>query len=96
MGANALVALAEIERGLEWADGARQLEPEEPMVLYNLACIYSMAGKPDEAISCLEKSLSHGAAYQEWSRRDSNLDPLRQNPRFVQLMAEVKAGRALF
>jgi TolB-like protein/Flp pilus assembly protein TadD len=95
MGANALVALGEIERGLEWANRARQLEPEEPMVLYNLACIYSMAGKPDEAISCLEKSLPHGAAYQEWSRRDSNLDPLRQDPRFKHLMAEVAARRGV-
>ncbi len=44
------MALGEIERGLVWADRARQLEPEEPVVLYNLACVYSMAGKPDEAI----------------------------------------------
>ncbi len=93
MGANALVALGEIERGLEWADRARRLEPEEPMVLFNLACIYSMAGKPDEAVRCLEKSLPHGAAYQDWARRDSNLDPLRQLPRFKRLMAEVEAAR---
>jgi non-specific serine/threonine protein kinase len=39
MGANGLVALGEQEQGLEWARRARALEPDEPMLLYNLGCI---------------------------------------------------------
>ncbi|HSD67253.1 MAG TPA: protein kinase, partial [Vicinamibacteria bacterium] len=34
MGANGLVALGETERGLEWADRALALDPEDPMLLY--------------------------------------------------------------
>lgn len=94
MGGNALVALGEVERGLAWADRARRLEPDEPMVLFNVACIYSMAGKLDAAIDCLETSLRRGAAYQEWARHDSNLDPLRHEPRFIALMAEIAEGHA--
>ena len=45
MGANALAALGETEKSLEWARLALSMEPDEPMVLYNLACIWSLAGK---------------------------------------------------
>ena len=44
MGANGLVALGEREKGLEWARRARRIDPDDPMLLYNLGCIHSLAG----------------------------------------------------
>jgi adenylate cyclase len=49
MGANGLVALGEHEKGLEWARRALALEPDDSMVIYNVACIYSLAGRAPEA-----------------------------------------------
>ena len=88
MAANALVCLGESERGLRWAERALALEPDEPMLLYNVGCIYSLAGKDDRALDCLEKALSGGDAYVDWLRQDSNLDPLRDHPRFQALLAQ--------
>lgn len=87
MAANALVCLGEVERGLRWAERALALEPDEPMLLYNVGCIYSLAGKPNQAVDCLEKALSGGDAYVDWLRQDSNLDPIRDHPRFRALVA---------
>jgi len=86
MGANALVCLGQSERGLEWAERALELEPNEPMLLYNIGCVYSLAGELDRALECIEESVSSGLAYVEWLRQDSNLDPLRDDPRFQAML----------
>jgi TolB-like protein/Flp pilus assembly protein TadD len=85
MGANGLVALGECELGLAWARRAYELEPDEPMLLYNLGCIYALAGEADEALGCLERALDRGFAHRGWIEKDSNLDSLRDDPRFVEL-----------
>jgi adenylate cyclase len=56
------------------------------MLLYNVGCVYSLAGELDRALECIEKSVSSGLAYIEWLRQDSNLDPLRDHPRFQALL----------
>lgn len=39
MGANRMVALGDTEKGLAWARHALTLDPDEPMLLYNIGCI---------------------------------------------------------
>jgi serine/threonine protein kinase/Tfp pilus assembly protein PilF len=90
MGANGLMALGERERALEWATLALEMEPGEPMVLYNVACVFSMAGKLDEAIDYLERSVRSGLRQLGWFQNDANLDPLRTHPRFAALMRELQ------
>ena len=82
MGANGLVALGETERGLRWARRAQRRAPNEPMLLYNLACIFGLAGESDEALDCLEQAADNGFAHLEWLQYDSNLDSVRDHPRF--------------
>jgi len=86
IGANGLVSLGQIEEGLKWARLARELQPNEPMALYNLACVYSLAGQSDEAIDCLATCIEHGFSYRDWVEHDSNLDAIRDDPRFTELM----------
>ncbi len=89
MGANALVTLGERERGLEWARAALSQEPDEPMLLYNVGCILSLAGETEAAIESLEKAVEKGLTQKGWFEHDSNLDPLRQHPRFQALLARL-------
>ena len=89
MGANGLVALGETVRGLEWADRALALDPGDPMLLYNIACIRAMAGRGDAALDCLERSVAAGLRHKAWLERDSNLDSIRPHPRFQALMASL-------
>jgi serine/threonine protein kinase/Tfp pilus assembly protein PilF len=86
MGANGLVALGEKEKGLEWARRARRIDPDDPMLLYNLGCIHALAGDLEEAIDCLERAASGGLLQKGWYENDGDLDPLRSHPRFKALL----------
>jgi len=89
MGANALMALGNVDESLEWANLAISMEPDEPMVLYNVACIYSLAGRLTEAMEHLERAVRGGLRHKGWLEHDDNLDPLRNLPRFQQLVNEL-------
>ena len=86
MGANGLVALGEKDKGLEWARRARRIDPDDPMLLYNLGCIHALAGDHDEAIDCLERAAAGGLLQKGWYEHDGDLDPLRGQPRFQALL----------
>jgi tetratricopeptide (TPR) repeat protein len=86
MGANALLILGDRERSLEWARAAIAQEPEEPMVLYNVGCIFSLAGEIEKALNVLERAVDRGLTQRGWFEHDSNLDPLRGLPRFKALL----------
>jgi tetratricopeptide (TPR) repeat protein len=86
LGAAALVIYGQRERGLEWARLAATLDPEEEGMLYQLACIHSLAGDTESAIDFLEKWEQEGALPREWLENDSDLDAIREHPRFKALM----------
>jgi TolB-like protein/Tfp pilus assembly protein PilF len=89
MGANGLVALGERERGLEWAQRAVSIDPDDSMLLYNIACIQSLAGEFDAALDHLERAYDAGFRVRDWLVHDSNLDALRDTPRFQALVAKL-------
>ncbi len=91
MGANGLVALGQYEQGLEWAKQALAIDPDEPMLLYNVACIQSLAKKYDDALDSLEKAVKNGLNQKGWLEHDSNLDPLRSSPRYKKLIKILSA-----
>jgi TolB-like protein/Tfp pilus assembly protein PilF len=91
MGANGLVALGKFKEGLEWAKQALEIDPDEPMVLYNVACIQSLAKEYDDALTSLEQSVRSGMKQLGWLQHDSNLDPLRESPRFKKLIKQLSA-----
>jgi adenylate cyclase len=89
MGANGLVAIGEREQGIEWLQRALALEPSDAMLLYNAGCIYAMLGMTEESLACLSKSMDSGLIQKGWYLHDSNLDSVRGDPRFEELMARL-------
>ncbi len=87
LGATDLCQLGERARSLDWARRALAIDPEDCGILYNVACVYSLQGSSEEALDCLEKALLHGFWYKRWAQHDSDLDSLRNHPRFQSLMA---------
>jgi len=86
MGAIGLICLGERDKGLEWARRARKIDPDDPMLLYNLGCFHSLAGEIEEAIDCLERAAAGGLLQKGWYENDGDLDPLRGHPRFKALL----------
>ena len=82
LGAQALCRVGNREKGLAWAQRALAIDPDEPAVLYNVACTHALAGQSDEAIGYLERAVQSGFGYKEWIRNDPALDSLRMHPRF--------------
>lgn len=64
------------------------LDPNHPVMLYNLACFRSVAGRVDIAIDHVERALDLGFLHKEWYLTDSDLANVRDLPRFQQLIAE--------
>ncbi len=88
-GAQALVGLGERERGLEWLERARAAEPEEPIVLYNVCCVYANAGDTEKALDCLDDAVTFGIGGKAWIMRDPDLDSLRGDARFEEILGRV-------
>jgi non-specific serine/threonine protein kinase len=91
-GASALAALGERQRSLEWASRILDKAGNDALVLYNLACLYSLAGEVTSALESLEKSYAAGLADPEWMRQDSDLDNIRKHARYKELVKRMEAG----
>jgi len=89
LGAGALCQLGERAKSEEWLARARRMEPDDPGVLYNVACGYSILGNVEPAIECLEQAVTLGFAFKEWIQHDSDLDALRSHPRFQALLTRL-------
>ena len=68
---------------------ALAIDPEDPSILYNVACSFALLGQADKAIDCLEKSTAHNEFFKGWMEHDSDLDSLRTHPRFLALLKSV-------
>jgi len=87
LGATILVRMGDHKKGFEWARRALEIDPEETSILYNVACVYSLLGRTEEAIGCLAKVMEHGTFYKNWATKDSDLDSLRSDLRFQALLS---------
>lgn len=79
-----------INEGLKVDQRLASLEPANPLVFYNLACSYSLAGEIDQAASALEKSLELGYRDFDWLARDPDLKSLRAHEAFKDLKAKIR------
>ncbi len=89
LGANCWCQLGERERALDWSNRALAMDPEEPTILYNVACIYAILGQTEEALTSLQNATGRSQWYRGWAARDPDFDSLRGNPRFEALIKEL-------
>ncbi len=92
LGGIMLASLGQTEQAREWLSRALAIEPDDFLTLYNVACGRAQLGNLDSAIELLERALP--SALEEtkaWLRHDSDLDPLREHPRFVELLRRIEA-----
>ncbi len=82
LGAAASANLREAEQAAEYAARAIAVDPEDPMLLYNVACTYGVLGRTDDCLGALEQAVSKGWGDRSWLEHDSDLDSIRETPRY--------------
>ena len=84
------ISLAELDRKDEAiSEGAKALElsPGDSVMLYNGACLYSRLGEKARAIDALRQAIAGGYENFGWMKNDPDLDAIRGEAEFVELMA---------
>lgn len=65
-----------------------RLNPSDPIPHYNLACNLSVMGKSKQALKELTKAFNLGYKDFQWMMDDTDLDAIRKDPQFTQLIAQ--------
>ena len=74
----------------EAADAGRALlaeHPDQPYILFNVACCESLAGRTDDAVDHLRLAIELWEGCREMAQHDSDFDPIRSVPAFEELVA---------
>ena len=61
---------------------ALEEHPDEPNLLFNLACFEALAGHDDDAIAHLARAVQQSPKARRWAAEDKDLDRLRDRPDF--------------
>jgi hypothetical protein len=67
--------------------GALETYPGNAYLLYNVACMESLLGNDEAALTALAESVGQWEQYKEQARNDDDFVSLREDPRFVELIA---------
>jgi adenylate cyclase len=94
----ALSALGESERAREWIERGLLLDPDNLNMRYNIACTLAADLQDREAALGLLEPLTQVLLGESirWMKADSDLDPIRGDPRFVAMIeaAERRLGES--
>jgi mannose-6-phosphate isomerase-like protein (cupin superfamily) len=84
--------LAPLYQAGEYAEVATRLaalvlaNPHYPMLFFNLACCESQCGRTRDALDHLQHAIEMSEEFRESARSDSDLDPIRDEPGFKELI----------
>jgi hypothetical protein len=79
-----------ITDGLKMDRKLVRLEPENPTAHYNLACSLALCRKRPDALRSLRTALSLGYDDLDWMQQDPDLEGLKDDPEFQQLLRQLK------
>jgi adenylate cyclase len=91
-GAGLLAHLGEAERAKEWIERGTLLDPDNTILHFNYVCALARLREVDAALDLLESVISKASqGWLMWLDADTDLDPLRDSPRFVEIVQKAKA-----
>jgi hypothetical protein len=68
-----------------------QLRPHDPLAHYNLACSYALLKRIDQALRTLKQAVELGYRDFRYMREDRDLEAIRHDPRFRQLLRDYES-----
>lgn len=90
--AHALTRVGRHAEGLRIDRRLASTYPEDPTVLYNLACSLALCGHAEEALDALEAAFGNGFEDGVLLAEDADLRSLRAHPRFQRLLEQAAAA----
>jgi adenylate cyclase len=91
-GANALAVLGEAERAKEWIERGTLVDPTNTIQHFNFVCALVRLKENDAALDLLANVIDKASTgLFVWLENDTDLDPLRSDPRFIALFKQSKA-----
>ncbi len=85
---NLLTLKGRFAEGLNIDKRLVRLRPNDALAHYNLACSFALLKRPDQSIKTLRRAIELGYRDFRYMREDHDLDSVRHDPRFRQLMRE--------
>ena len=76
--------------GLHVDERLAQLDPENALVFYNLACSYSLTDQFARACSALDRAMGLGYRDFKWLAKDPDLEKLRAQPAFTAIKEKIR------
>lgn len=84
-----LTKAGRFQEGLEVDLELASLQPDDPLVFYNLACSYSILEDLPHAASALTKAVKLGYSDVDWMTKDPDLKNLRATPEFDKVLSSL-------
>jgi TolB-like protein/Flp pilus assembly protein TadD len=81
-----LAAVNKNEEAIAEGKKALELNPGDSLMMYNAACLYARLGDNHLSIETLKNAIAAGQEDFEWIKRDSDLDSIRNEPEYIELM----------
>ena len=78
------------EKGLQIDERLSRLKPNDPIILYNLACSYSLVNDVDRSLETIKRAIGYGYDDIEHLERDSDLENLRGDNRFKEFLSKIR------
>jgi adenylate cyclase len=91
VGSIAIIEAGDRKRSLHWAALALAINPRENVILYNVACTYSLLGEGERALECLAKAIRNGFCDEAWMTNDPDLASVRNLPHFQSLLKSLSS-----
>jgi len=82
------------EKGLKVDQRLVEVEPDEPSFHYNLACSHSLLGNLDVAFEALTRAIQLGYDKVEHLRDDPDLDNLKKDSRYHEILKDLASKQA--
>lgn len=89
-GAQNAVIVGGIDLALSWADHIFNLDQGDPVVLNNVACIYSLAHDIDKGVESFRRAIESGFVNRKWLEMDPDLDPLRSSRSYPEILTSTQ------
>jgi tetratricopeptide (TPR) repeat protein len=85
MKAGALAKMGKFTKAIAAADKGLETAPDNPVGMYNRACIYSLKGDKAHALADLKKAISLDPSFKESARKDEDFKNLYSDEEFMKL-----------